>query len=67
VILLWIGLLKFHDPSSVDGLIHASFLFRFLASNLFVYVLGVLAVVAALLRFCNASVRYVGLAGGATR
>jgi uncharacterized membrane protein YkgB len=61
VILLWIALLKFHDPAPVIGLLQASFLFRFLASSAFVYGLGVLEVLAALLLFFNVAVRYVGL------
>jgi uncharacterized membrane protein YkgB len=61
VILFWIGLLKFHDPSPVVGLIQASFLFRPLGFSGFVYLLGTLEVVAALLLFLNIRVRYVGL------
>ncbi len=61
VVLLWIALLKFHDPAPVVGLIKASFLFSFLASSAFVYVLGVLEVLSALLLFFNVGVRYVAL------
>jgi uncharacterized membrane protein YkgB len=61
LILLWIGLLKFHDPSPVVGLIHSSVVFRFLASSPFVYGLGVLEVLVALLLIVNVGVRYVGL------
>lgn len=61
VILLWIGLLKFHDPTPILGLIQASFLFRVLAFNGFVYALGVLEIIGALLLFLNIGVRYVGL------
>src|SRR5262245_5359003 len=61
VILLWIGLLKFHDPAPVVGLIKASFLFGLLASSAFVYGLGVLEVLAAVLLFFNVGVRYVAL------
>ncbi len=61
VVLLWIALLKFHDPTPVVGLIKASFLFSFLGSPAFVYAVGVLEVVAALLLFFNIGVRYVAL------
>ncbi len=61
VILLWIGLLKFHDPTPIVGLIQASFLFRVLAFNGFVYALGVFEIIGALLLFLNIGVRYVGL------
>lgn len=61
LILVWIGLLKFHDPHPVAGLIAASFLFHFLASSALVYLLGVLEVVAAILLIANIGVRYVGL------
>jgi uncharacterized membrane protein YkgB len=61
VIMLWIGLLKFHDPTPIVGLIQASFLFRVLGFSGFVYALGVLEVLAALLLFLNVGVRYVGL------
>jgi uncharacterized membrane protein YkgB len=61
VILLWIGLLKFHDPTPIVGLIQASFLFRALGFSGFVYALGVLEIIGALLLFLNVGVRYVGL------
>jgi uncharacterized membrane protein YkgB len=61
VILLWIGLLKFHDPSPVVGLIQASFLFHPLGFSVFAYLLGALEVIAALLLFLNIGVRFVGL------
>ncbi len=61
VILLWIGLLKFHDPTPVVGLINASFLVGFLASSAFVYALGVLELLGALALFFNVAVRYVAL------
>lgn len=61
LVLLWIALLKFHDPHPVAGLIAASFLFRFLASSGFVYLLGVLEIIGAILLIANVGVRYVGL------
>jgi len=42
LILLWIGALKFADPSPVRGLLAASL--SFLAFNAFVYVLGALLI-----------------------
>ena len=60
VVLLWIGTLKFVDPSPVVGLLGASF--SFLASNAFVYLLGAVEVALALLLFAGIQVRYVGLA-----
>jgi uncharacterized membrane protein YkgB len=59
VVLLWIGALKFVDPSPVVGLLDASF--SFLAFSGFVYVLGVVEVVAALMLFANFRTQYVGL------
>lgn len=59
IILLWIGALKFVDPSPVVGLLEASL--PFLAFSAFVYLLGVLEVIAALLLFARFAVRYVGL------
>ncbi len=59
IILLWIGALKFVDPSPVVGLIEASL--PFLAFNAFVYLLGALEVIAAILLFGRIAVRYVGL------
>ena len=59
VVVFWIGALKFIDPSPVVGLIKASF--PFLAFNGFVYFLGAIEVVVALVLFANFRVRYVGL------
>lgn len=59
IILLWIGGLKFVDPSPVVGLLKASL--PFLAFSGFVYLLGVLEVMAALLLFARFMVRYVSL------
>jgi uncharacterized membrane protein YkgB len=61
VILLWIGLLKFADPTPVVGLIQAS-PFHALGNAGFVHFLGVLEVIAAALLLTNRAVRYVGLA-----
>lgn len=59
LILLWIGALKFVDPSPVRMLLSVSL--PFLAFNAFVYVLGALEIIAAILLFANIWVRYVGL------
>jgi Predicted membrane protein len=59
LILLWIGALKFVDPSPVRMLLSASL--SFLAFNAFVYVLGALEIIAAILLFAGVWVRYVGL------
>ena len=61
VILIWIGALKFANPAPIVGLLHASPLWGFLATNGFVYVLGVLELVAAAFLLTNRAVRYVGL------
>lgn len=60
IVLLWIGALKFVDPGPVVGLLAASL--SFLAFDGFVYVLGAVEVVAALLLFAGVGLRYVGLA-----
>ncbi len=60
IILLWIGGLKFVDPSTVIGLIGAS-PFAFLASSAFVYLLGVGEVIVAVLLFANFQTKYVGI------
>jgi putative oxidoreductase len=59
IVLLWIGALKFVDPSPVVGLLDASL--SFLAFPAFVYLLGVLEVSAAVLLFAGIGLRYVGL------
>ncbi|SRR6266498_73823 len=51
IVLLWIGALMFVDPTPVVGLLQASL--PFLASNTFVYLLGVLEVLSALTLFSN--------------
>ena len=60
IILAWIGGLKFANPSAAAGLIAAS-PFAFLASNGFVYLLGVGEIVTAVLLFANYRTKYVGL------
>jgi uncharacterized membrane protein YkgB len=57
--LLWIGALKFADPSPVVGLLHASL--PFLAFKGFVYTVGALEIAASVLLFAGIAVRYVGL------
>jgi uncharacterized membrane protein YkgB len=59
LVLLWIGALKFVDPTPVRMLLHASL--PFLAFNAFVSVLGVLEIIAAILLFAGVWLRYVGL------
>lgn len=59
VVLVWIGALKFADPSPVVGLLSASF--SFLAFNAFVYLLGAIEVVAGILLFSGKNLKYVGL------
>jgi uncharacterized membrane protein YkgB len=59
LVLLWIGALKFVDPTPVRMLLHASL--PFLAFNTFVYALGVLEIIAAILLFAGVWLRYVGL------
>jgi len=59
IIVLWIGALKFVDPSPVVMLLKASL--PFLAFDGFVYAVGVVEVVAALALIFGIGVRYVGL------
>ena len=59
LILLWIGGLKFADPSPVVGLLQASL--PLLAHKEFVYAVGVLEIAASILLFAGIAVRYVGL------
>jgi reactive chlorine resistance protein C len=61
VVLFWIGVLKFPHPAPIVGLLQASFLWHFLAANPFVYLLGSLELLAAILLVANIAVRYVGL------
>jgi uncharacterized membrane protein YkgB len=60
IVLIWIGGLKFVDPSPVVGLIGAS-PFAPLASNGFVYMLGVGEVIVGVLLWANIQVKYVGI------
>jgi uncharacterized membrane protein YkgB len=60
IVLVWIGGLKFVDPSPVVGLIGAS-PFAALASNGFVYLLRAGEVVIGALLFANIRVQYVGI------
>ena len=60
IVLVWIGALKFADPSPVVGLLGASL--PFLASNGFVYLLGVVEVILGVLLFANIGSKYVGIA-----
>ena len=60
IVLAWIGGLKFVDPSPVVGLIGAS-PFNMLASNGFVYMLGLGEVLIGALLFANVQVKYVGI------
>jgi uncharacterized membrane protein YkgB len=59
VILAWIGALKFVDPSPVVGLLNASL--PFLAFNAFVYLLGAVEVVVAILLVTGIALPYAGL------
>jgi uncharacterized membrane protein YkgB len=59
LVLFWIGALKFADPSPVVGLLHAGL--PFLASNGFVYAVGVLEIAASVLLVAGIGVRYIGL------
>ena len=59
LVLLWIGALKFANPTPVVDLLEASL--SFLAFPAFVYVLGVFEVTAAVLLIAGKALRYVGL------
>ena len=59
IVLLWIGALHFADPTPARMLLSASL--PFLAFNAFVYVLGVLEIIAAIFLFTGVWLRYVGL------
>lgn len=60
IVLVWIGGLKFADPSAVIGLIGAS-PFAVLASSGFAYLLGASEIVVGLLLFASFQVKYVGI------
>ena len=59
LVLVWIGALKFVDPSPVVGLLDASL--SFLAFDGFVYLLGVLEVGAGILLFLGIGIQWVAL------
>lgn len=59
IVLVWIGALKFADPSPVLGLLEASL--PFLATDGFVYLLGVLEITAGLLLFVGVAIPWVAL------
>jgi uncharacterized membrane protein YkgB len=61
VVLIWLGADKFANPTYTVGLMKASPLYGFLASNGFTYTLAVLEIVAAGFLLTNRAVRYVGL------
>ena len=59
VILAWIGALKFVDPSPVVGLLQASL--PFLAFDGFVYVIGAVEIIVAILLATGIAQPYAGL------
>jgi uncharacterized membrane protein YkgB len=59
IILAWIGALKFVDPSPVVGLLQASL--PFLAFSTFVYLLGAVEIVVAILLATGIGLLYAGL------
>ncbi len=59
IVFLWIGITKLLDPSPVRGVLEGSY--TFLASDTFVYVLGGLEVLTALLLFIGIGLRFVGV------
>ncbi len=59
VVVLWIAVLKFADPSPVVGMLQASF--PALASSAFVYLLGLLELGVAVLLLTGRALRYAGL------
>jgi uncharacterized membrane protein YkgB len=59
IILAWIGALKFVDPSPVVALLQASL--PFLAFNAFVYLLGAVEIVVAILLVTGIFQAYAGL------
>jgi uncharacterized membrane protein YkgB len=59
VILGWIGLLKFVDPSPVLGLLQASM--PFLAFNAFVYLLGAVEITVAIMLLGRIMLPYAGV------
>ena len=59
IILAWIGVLKFADPAPVVSLLQASL--PFLALPAFVYLLGVVEIVTAILLATGIALPYAGL------
>ena len=59
IILAWIGALKFADPTPVVGLLQASL--PFLALPAFVYLLGAVEIVTAILLVTGVALPYAGL------
>ena len=59
IILAWIGVLKFADPMPVVGLLQASL--PFLALPAFVYLLGAVEIVVAILLVTRIALPYAGL------
>ena len=59
IILAWIGTLKFVDPSPVVGLLQASL--PFLAFNAFVYLVGAIEIIVAVLMITGVALPYAGL------
>ena len=59
VILAWIGALKFVDPSPVVGLLQASL--PFLAFNAFVYLIGAIEIIMAVLMITGVALPYAAL------
>ena len=59
IILAWIGALKFADPTPVVGLLQASL--PFLAFPAFVYLLGAVEIVTAILLVTGIALPYAGL------
>lgn len=61
VVLIWLGADKFANPTYTAGLMRASPLYGFFATDGFAYALGALEIVAAGFLLANRAVRYVGL------
>lgn len=59
VVVLWIAILKFADPSPVVGMLQASF--PALASSAFLYLLALLELGGAVLLLTGRALRYAGL------
>lgn len=59
IVFLWLGITKLFDPSPVRGVLEGSY--AFLASDTFVYILGGLEILTALLLFVGIGLRFVGV------